>query len=216
MIHLILADCEIELVPREIAEHPLIARRARRRGKGAEGLLLDSNFDHRAMRRLPEGNRRGRPDIAHVCLLNALDSIPSRDGEMRTYLHTRDDIVMRIAPETRIPRSQNRFYGLMESIISRERGTDLIGFERMDLRTLVEGLKPDTVIAFSPQGETVDLGSVMKEGREIAAIVGGFPRGEFRSPVSELADSLVSIYGTSLDAWTVVGEIICRYRTRGE
>ncbi len=210
VLFLTLVDAEIELVPEEIATHEVIVRRSRRRRMDPTEMLLDSNLDHRAMVGLEDGARRGRPDIAHICLLNALDSIPCREGRMRVYVHTRHDIVMEFDPRTRIPRSQNRFYGLLEKLLSQGRGTDLVKVWKMSLRQLQEQLDPDLSLGFSRRGEPADLRSVLSQGQKVMAMVGGFPSGYFRSPVEKMA-RIVRCYDQPLDAWTVVNLIICAY-----
>jgi rRNA small subunit pseudouridine methyltransferase Nep1 len=212
MLHLIIADAEIELVPPEIAAHREIRRRGRKMGKSPEEMLLDSSMDHRALRSMPEGVRRGRPDIAHVCLLVALDSIPCREGQLQIYVHTRHDIVLQFDPSTRIPRSQARFYGILEKILREEKGTDLIQFSRKDLKTLQGEISPDLSLGFSDKGESTYLPAELSKTDNTLAVVGGFPRGDFRSPVAAMADRMISSYGEELDAWTVVGEIIWAYK----
>lgn len=214
MLFLTIVDSEIELVPEEIAKHPLIRSRARKRRKDPTDMLLDSNSDYKAMAALPDGRGRGRPDIAHICLLNAMDSISSREGHLKVYVHTRHDIVLGFENRTRIPRTQARFYGLLESILSEERSTDLISFRKISLKELREEIAPDMSLGFSSRGEPIDLPSEMGRGERILAMVGGFPSGDFRSPVKEVADKVVRCYGQPLDAWTVVNEVICAFQSK--
>ncbi len=216
MLFLVIADSEVELVPPDIASHRTILRRAKRRERNPSEMLLDSNTDHRAMLALPDGDRRGRPDIAHTCLLIALDSILCREGQMEIHLHTRHDVVLTFNGRTRIPRSQRRFYGLMESILSEERGTDLIGFQRISLKDLCRKVGPEVTYGFSSRGQQVDLPAEFSRVDRILAIVGGFPKGTFHSPVKEIADRIVKCYDRRLDAWTVVCEILCAYRSGRE
>ena len=214
MLSLVIADSEIELVPSELERHPLIVRRAEGRRRPPGQILLDSNYDHRAMRALRDQDRRGRPDIAHVCLLVALDSIPAREGELRVYVHTRHDAVLTFSSDTRIPRSQSRFYGILEGILSTGEGTKFIGYREMGLGALVAGLGPDLTIGLSPSGEGANLPDLMSGKGNIVAIVGGFPRGDFLSPVGSIVDRMVSLHAESLDAWTAVAEAISAYRHR--
>jgi rRNA pseudouridine-1189 N-methylase Emg1 (Nep1/Mra1 family) len=50
MLHLVLADCELERVPPEIADHRVIRWWARRRGRRPTELLLDSSLFYPALR----------------------------------------------------------------------------------------------------------------------------------------------------------------------
>ena len=98
MLTLVLADTELERVPAAIQRHPSVRASARRRGKSPTSVLLDSSFHHAALEKVPEGERRGRPDIAHIVLVVALDSILNLEGGLRLFIHTRNDEVIQFAP----------------------------------------------------------------------------------------------------------------------
>lgn len=59
-----------------------------------------------------------RPDITHQCLLTLLDSPLNKAGKLRIYVHTHDNILIEINPAARIPRTNNRFNGLMTQLLS--------------------------------------------------------------------------------------------------
>jgi len=120
MIHLVLVDSELELVPEPLWGHPAIVRRARLRKKKPNRLILDSSFDHSAIRvKYPdEVDRRGRPDIVFHFLINALHSILNMEGHLRVYVHTRNDELIYVDPRTRIPKAYHRFIGLMEALFN--------------------------------------------------------------------------------------------------
>lgn len=54
-----------------------------------------------------------RPDIAHQCLLMLFDSPLNRAGLLQVYVHTENNVLIEINPQTRIPRTFKRFAGLM-------------------------------------------------------------------------------------------------------
>jgi len=58
-----------------------------------------------------------RPDIAHQCLLMLLDSPLNRAGLLQVYVHTNNNILIEINPQTRIPRTFKRFAGLMVQLL---------------------------------------------------------------------------------------------------
>ncbi|MDG6220885.1 MAG: 16S rRNA methyltransferase, partial [Candidatus Thermoplasmatota archaeon] len=155
MLTLVLADAELELVPEEIARHPSVVKNAQKRGKRPELTLLDSSLHHQALRKIVDGGRRGRPDIAHFFLLLALDSIANSRQEMRVFVHTRNDDVITIDPETRIPRSSNRFFGLVESLFLNGAVPDkikpLMRLEKLSLEELLSRLEGEK-ICLHPQG----------------------------------------------------------------
>lgn len=54
-----------------------------------------------------------RPDITHQCLLMLFDSPLNRAGLLQVFLHTNNNVLIEINPQTRIPRTFKRFAGLM-------------------------------------------------------------------------------------------------------
>lgn len=219
MLYLILADSELETVPSKIASDKSIQWKARKRGRRATELILDSNYYYRAMRNLPESERRGRPDIVHVCMLASLDSPLNHKGLLRFYVHTRQDKIIEANPETRIPRSYNRFIGLMEQLFLTggvPPEGPLLHLREGSLADLVEEIEPKSTITFSDRGAKLrrkDLFKGVGDGN-VCVIVGGFPHGDFRSEVEEISDKIVSIYPKGLEALTVVTHAIQFYEEK--
>ncbi|RLF26910.1 MAG: 16S rRNA methyltransferase, partial [Thermoplasmata archaeon] len=147
MISFVLAESELEMVPEKLLSHPAVVSSAKRRGKKPEEILLDSNFHHNALKSIEDGERRGRPDIAHVFLLVALESIANKRGLIKdVIIHTRNDDVIYINPKTRIMRSYNRFVGLIEHLFTVSDKPDgnrqLLRLERnVSLESLIKNLK---------------------------------------------------------------------------
>lgn len=218
LLALILADAELELVPSALAGHPAVHASAKKRGRSPASILLDSSLHHPALRNAPDGERRGRPDLVHVFVLLCLDSILNQERRLQTVVHTRNDEVIRFAPETRIPRNYTRFVGLMEDLFAKGAvppEAPLITVERgMSLEALLATFHGATW-AFAEGGESIHLPDELArvEG-DLVAVIGGFPHGTFRSPVRELCDRLVSIHPAPLKAWTVAGELLAAYRHR--
>ena len=207
MMHLILADSELELVPEEIAGHPAVRKHGSR--------ILDSSLHHSAMKGLKDGYRRGRPDIVHISLLVALESILNREGMLRVYVHTRNDEVIYIKPETRMIKNYDRFKGLMQQLLMKGKippdGETLMEVRKENIVKLLEKL-PGKRLLFSTEGKRRIMSEVMNEN--IICIVGGFPHGDFISPVYDLVDEVVSIYSEMLPAWSVVMEAIVAYENK--
>ena len=218
VLALVLADAELEVVPAAIQGHPAVRTSAKRRGRSPAAILLDSSLHHPALKKFPEGERRGRPDIAHLFVLLALDSVLNAQGQLRTIVHTRNDDVIHIDPATRIPKNYPRFVGLMEDLFQKgavPEGKPLLTLERnVPLEKLLAQL-PEPRWAFSEHGQRVDLWTELAalEG-DLTAVVGGFPHGDFRSPVAKLCNRVVSIHEEPLRAWTVTSEILVAYRQR--
>lgn len=214
MLHLIIADSEVELVPEKIRDHPSVVNYAKKRGKKPDEVLLDSTYHHSALRLLEDGERRGRPDIIHLCLINALESILNKEGRLRVYVHTRNDEIIYIKPETRLPRNYNRFVGLMESLFKKKavpKDLELLKMKEGTLSELLEEICPDGVFIMHENGNLAtpkEFGERLVGHTSPAVIIGGFPHGDFLSVVE---GEKISIYKEPLMAWSVINEVLVNY-----
>jgi len=118
-LSLVLVEAALELVPAEILGHPSVRRNAKRRGKRPEETLLDRSLHHYAMTGLPGQEKRGRPDILHFCLLEAMGSPLNRSGNLRVWVSTQRGRLIEVDPSTRPPRDCNRSKSLMERVRGR-------------------------------------------------------------------------------------------------
>ncbi|XP_034642901.1 ribosomal RNA small subunit methyltransferase NEP1 [Trachemys scripta elegans] len=58
-----------------------------------------------------------RPDITHQSLLMLMDSPLNRAGLLQVYIHTQKNVLIEVNPQTRIPRTFDRFCGLMVQLL---------------------------------------------------------------------------------------------------
>jgi rRNA small subunit pseudouridine methyltransferase Nep1 len=200
MLKIIIAEAEIEPMPRSLRSLPVMKKKYGKK----DVVLLDSNYHHTSMQSLPEAYRRGRPDIAHICLLNALESPLNKDGGLEVYVHTRDDKVIYIDHSWKVPKSYNRFVGLIEQLFSKRRitadGTDLLRMENKrltDLISEVAGDMPVKVMHYKGEAYEPDSDEVL--------IIGGFPHGDFSN---ELPYPRYTIHGDELVAWAVLNHVV--------
>lgn len=227
MLTLILADSELELVPEELKAHPAVQASARRRGTRASRALLDSSAHHAAMHGLHDGDRRGRPDLVHLFLLTALDSVLNLEGGLRVLVHTRHDELITIAPETRIMRSFDRFCGLMEQLFRQGAAGPPGRAPLLTLQTgapLAEVVKrtgADRVVALETGAAAVDLAVALpplaRAHLHVAVVLGGFPKGGYSSAVAGIAHETWSIHPQMLSVWVAAAEVLVlwEHATRG-
>lgn len=221
MLTLVLAEAELELIPSELTNHPTVIAHARQRKKQSTQILLDSNYDHSAMTNLPEGRRRGRPDITHLFLLTALESIVNKKGQLQVLIHTRNDMVITVNPETRIMRNYERFLGLIETLFEKhvvpdEKQPLLSLQENISLAQAIEQLQADVIITFLKDGSPVILPDYFKELKKqkknhLLCVIGGFPSGKFHTDLKTITTDTFSLYHDMLPAWTVASEILVNY-----
>ena len=220
MLILVIAEAELERIPASIATQPAIVRYASQKGKPATKLILDSNYHHAAMNNLTEGRRRGRPDITHLILLTALESILNKQGKLQVYIHTRNDEVITVSSQTRIMRSDERFTGLLEQLFDTGAVPDLqkplLSLRKQTLPELLAELHPDHVFACDQHGTPTLLSDYYKrlhqqQKTRIVAIIGGFPSGTFHTDLSTIVNEAISLYPDMLVAWAVASELIVTY-----
>ncbi|MDP8011946.1 MAG: 16S rRNA methyltransferase [Thermoplasmata archaeon] len=216
MLHLILADAELELVPEELWNHPAVIKYSQRRNKKSKNLILDSNFHHSAIREIFPGeeNRRGRPDIVHYFLLNSLESPLNLTNNLRVYIHTRNNQTIFIKKETKIPKSYNRFIGLMEDLFHNgfvpSKREPLIWIEDMSLNKLINYLGIDDIVVLNDKGNIENMQHFLSKDQIL--ILGGFPSGDFISDVKNYKN--VSIFKEPLISWVVAYELISNYEMK--
>jgi rRNA small subunit pseudouridine methyltransferase Nep1 len=215
-VYLILTESAVELVPRSLRTHPSVASSAKRQGRDGAAVLLDSSFHHRAMRGLDNSTSRGRPDIAHFCMLLAQGSRLNAAGRLRLFLHTRGDLVVAVKPETRLPRVYDRFKGLIEQVLVEgavPKEEKFLEVEEGGLKELLARLAPPRVVLFTPVGSREKLSKVFPPKSKVdgtAIMIGAFPHGEFSPSTAALATEKVSIADEAMEAWTVEAEVLHR------
>merc|ERR1712226_1764854 len=85
------------------------------RGKSFE--LLSSDKHASFLRSKNIDLSEARPDILHQCLLLLQDSPLNRAGLLQVFIHTKKNILIQVHPSCRIPRTFDRFAGLMVQLL---------------------------------------------------------------------------------------------------
>ncbi|MEM2383188.1 MAG: 16S rRNA methyltransferase [Desulfurococcaceae archaeon] len=214
-LSMILVESSIELVPESIWSHPAILSTARRRRRKPGEIILDKSIHYYAMKSLANFEKRGRPDIVHISLLNALGSPLNKKGLLKLYIHTINELIIFIDPRTRIPRNYNRFVGLFEQLLKYGKvppgaGEPLLYVKEMNLRSLLTEIGSECLILLSEEGVKASPDRVVEEAYNTGCAIGigCFPHGSFSETTYSLARSIYSIYPEVLEAWIVVSRII--------
>jgi len=172
------------------------------------------------MKRLEQSEKRGRPDIVHFALLEALGSPLNKEGLLQTYVHTINDHVLIVDPATRLPRNCNRFVSLIEQLFEHGRvppqSTEnaLLLLKRKTLPQLIREIKPSYVLAFSRLGKPCTLEEAVSKisiENKPAVIVGAFPHGHFSETTVRLANEVVAIDFETMETWTMISRIIYEF-----
>lgn len=218
MLTLVFVEAALETVPERMWRYASVRQDAKRRGKSPDTILLDRALHHRAMQNLPRSEKRGRPDIVHLCLLNALGTPLNWQGNLCTYVHTVQGKSISVAPTVRLPRNYGRFLGLMEQLFSVKsippgKG-DLLRMQDLSLEALIRQVSPSLVVALSSHGVRTDLAelctSLMLHERPLV-MLGAYPHGPMEPETIALADHCISICDAVLDAWTVTARLVYQF-----
>ncbi|MFH1257339.1 MAG: hypothetical protein ABIG96_06480 [Candidatus Micrarchaeota archaeon] len=227
-IILLFAETALELVPQELIGNGIIRQEAKKRHLKPDNILLDSNKHDMLMRSLPMHGKRGRPDIIHFSLLTALESIANKENLIwKVYVHTCDNNLLEILPETRLPRVYNRFVGIMEQVlfggssqfIKMERG---VAFGKALEKAI--GSHQPKIYFFNEKGKGLNLADFSSDLRKalsskgnspILLVFGCFPHGmiadENRSALLKSGATEIRFGNRQLTVWTLVGTAINLY-----
>lgn len=216
-IILLLVETAVELVPQEIRNHPAIQAYCRRRGQDPRWVILDSSYHYAAMRSLDNYQKRGRPDILHFTLLEALGSPLNMAGMLEIYCHTQDGAFIEINPKVRLPRVYDRFKGVLcqlyrEGIIKTDEGEVLLRLEKKNLSEAIRSLKPNKTYLLTEKGRKAnrkEIGEIFKVMDRPLFMVGCYPHGDFSDETKKLAEDTLSLSDRILDAWTTVSRLLC-------
>jgi rRNA small subunit pseudouridine methyltransferase Nep1 len=227
MLHMILLDCSLELVPPELSAMKEIQKHASRRGKKPTEILLDQSLHGRAMTRLEDGLQRGRPDIVFLSLLTIMETPLCKSGNLTVHMHLQDGRVIEVNPEVRLPRNYDRFVGLIEQLLNKGQvpveGTPLLRITKKSLPALLAELKEENdeaetilTIENGSRKSISDLQSGFPSDLSIPAIVGvgAFPHGDFSEDLKNLFETHIELDREVMMAWHVCAEILWVYSAR--
>ncbi|RLG59785.1 hypothetical protein DRN86_03730 [Candidatus Geothermarchaeota archaeon] len=218
IFYLFLVESSLEIVPKELWDHPCILNDAKRKGKRPREILLNISKHYSAMKKLDNIGKRGRPDIVHLSLLTALDSPLNKAGLLRIYVHTIRNKVIKVNPEVRLPRNFDRFEGLMVQLLLEggvpRSGKCLLEVLKEDLKGIIENEGIDLLIGFSRIGRKVNLEDflrrIMRNKKRIGLFIGGFQRGHFSKEIADLLDDTISISKYPLPSHLAICKVISK------
>jgi rRNA small subunit pseudouridine methyltransferase Nep1 len=201
----------MELVPRELVSHPQVVKNASKRGKKPWETMLERSRHHKAILRLKNGWKRGRPDILHTCLKIVSDSPVYRKGSLEVLVHTVGGKWIVFKDKIRIPVTYDNFIGLMEKLLLHGRILDSSG------RVLMESVSKEDALRFlagfpsktllTHVGKRVETGEYIRRvsatGEPVCFLIGAYPRGRPSEEIWSMTEEKISVYEDVLAAWTV-------------
>ena len=215
-----IAEAAIELVPQTLRNHPSIKNHCKRIGRDSNEILLDISYHHKAMveQNIQKWWKRGRPDIVHFDLVEALSTPLFKQKKLKVYVSTIDNKLITINEELRIPKSYFRFERLMIKIFNEHKNNkspnlielrDNVGFNDL----IQKIIRPDLVLGFSVKGTKSKIcdilrNNVVDNSKNYCFVVGGFQQGHFSETVNQTCSNLYSISPYSLESHVVIARIL--------
>lgn len=216
MLYVVLAGAELELAPEEIAGHPAIRSTAKELNRKGTEVLLDQNLHSAAIRQLPDGARRGRPDLVMTTLQVLLESPLNKESKLKVFVHTRHGELINIRADTRLPRSEARFQGLLTKVLRDGASQDDKPLLWSDgVRTVAQVLAEckGPVVRISdgaPVESPAQLVHRAKSG-DLTVVLSASPPG----PLAQEWESAqaVAIFDKPLQPWAVAAEVVAAFRS---
>jgi rRNA small subunit pseudouridine methyltransferase Nep1 len=168
------------------------------------------------MKRLPDSLKRGRPDIVHFAIMEALSTPLFMNMMLKVYIHTINDKIITIADNLRVPKSYFRFERLMvslfrDNVIKSNEGTILMKLSDGSFADLIDIIKPDMVIGLSTVGVQSKAQKVAENAQSVdhpSFVIGGFAKGHFSENVTRSLGPTYSISNVALETHVVIARIL--------
>ena len=145
-----------------------------------------------------------RPDITHQCLLMLLDSPLNRAGLLQIYIHTNKQVLIEVNPQTRIPRTFDRFCLMVQllhklSIRASETSQKLLKVIKNPISDHLPAGCPKYSTSFTADKmlKHEEIPSICGDNEPVVVVIGAFAKGNLNV---DYTDKTVSISNYPLSA----------------
>ncbi|KAH0549144.1 hypothetical protein KQX54_006534 [Cotesia glomerata] len=178
--------------------------------------LLHSRHDVPLLKKYNRQCETTKPEIVHQCLLNLLDSPLNRAGYLQVYIHTDKNVLIEVNPGTRIPRTFNRFAGVMAQLLhtNKVRAAD----EPVDLLKVIKN--PITnylpanckkILLSCRAKEFKHVEELAPDNEPVVIVIGAIEQGQVKA---NYTDSTVAIYDYSTSAAYISGNLCLAFKRK--
>ncbi|KAL4453980.1 hypothetical protein ABPG74_003863 [Tetrahymena malaccensis] len=185
---------------------------------GKDFVLLNSD-EHKAYisKKLKKDFSTYRPDIVHHSLLSLMDSPLNKAGLLQVYIHTENNVLIYISPNTKIPRTYKRFAALFAQLLTKLKVRAVQSSEtllKIVKNPVTQHLPSDAMkIGMSTQARLVNFKEYIEKlpkNKPVVYIVGGVSKG---NPAMEVdyADEHVCISKYGLSAGYCISRMMNSY-----
>jgi len=216
MLTIVLAESSLELIPKQLANHPSITSYCKKFKKTPSTTLLDNSWHFGAMKSLDNEIKRGRPDIIHLTLLSLCTAPAFYENKIKVFVHTVNDKIISFNNKTRLPKSYHRFQGLIEKLfLTQKIETDdeiLMELRTSSLSNLISEIKPTKIIGLTTKGKKSTIEKLVQQIPDNSCIIiGGFQKGHFNQDTEKILNESFAINDSSLEAHLVASRLVYEY-----
>jgi len=216
MLSIIIVESSLELIPKQLLNHPSITSYSRNFKKNPSKILLDNSWHFAAMKGLENEIKRGRPDILHLTLLSICTTPAFFKNKLKVYIHTVNNHIITINNNARLPKSYHRFQGLIEKLFVTKKIESedeiLLELKNYTLEQLITKINPTEIIGLTTKGKKTTFDELIKHIPENTCIlIGGFQKGHFNNATQKLLKKSFSINDQSLEAHLVASRLVYEY-----
>jgi len=151
-----------------------------------------------------------KPEMIHFSLLLTQDSGLAEERELRTVVHTRDGYLFQFESDGEVPEDPKKFKKMMLRAARGDtpHGVHVLKDGLMDYLERQIGNK----IVMTPKGKKEDPTEILSRTEDYIIVIGGFSKGDFKSPVYQWADKKISISDRLMKPWSVTAETLVGYK----
>jgi rRNA small subunit pseudouridine methyltransferase Nep1 len=216
MISLIISESALELIPFELEDHPSVISHAQKLGKYSSEILLDNSWHFAAMKGIKNEIKRGRPDLVHFSILEAITIPLYIQNKLNLFVHTIDDKVIYFGKNVHLPKSYHRFEGVIEKLYQEKKIISknklLLELKEQTFSELINEINPSKIIGFSTEGKLSSYEKIAAQISDNSCIVlGGFQKGHFSDSIQNKITDLYSVGDESFEAHVVASRILYEY-----
>ena len=216
MLNIILAESSLELIPKQLINHPSVISYCKKFKKTPSTTLLDNSWHFGAMKGIDNEIKRGRPDIIHLALLAICSSPLYQEKKIRVFIHTINNQVITLGDQVRLPKSYHRFQGVIEKLFKEKKivlsDSQVMELEDMEFEELLNKIKPEKIIGFSTEGSDSTFEKSAKTITDNSCIViGGFQKGHYSDRIKNKFHQIERLSSSSLETHVVLSRLIYEY-----
>lgn len=213
--HILFYHCGLELCREKIFRKiPSIKNDAMRRNKKTFEILFDRST-HTISKFEKELEGRGRPDILHSSLLNAMYSPLLRNKELILHVSTINSLYFRIPNDWRLPVNYKRFYSLIEHFFNKKSisfGDKEITLEKKSIEDIISDIKPKSIFNLTSNADK-ELKKFQIRDKTLF-LIGCYQKGEFSTQLLRKLTNNNIIFDAYMDknqvfpAWRITSKLI--------